>query len=139
MPIVLTGFDELLGTLGEIESKVTKQRILAAAMRKALVPLFDAFDEFAPDDPETPRNRIRDWERKAVNEQSATSVLGRVGDTPKGFVGYFKQWGTEHEPADNFAGRAWDDSQAEVLSILSDELWIGIIDIWNAAEEPLDA
>lgn len=136
---MLQGFDELLKTLGEIESKVAKKKILASAMRKALVPLFDRFEDLAPDDPRTPGNRIRLYERKAVVEQSDTSVLGKVGDTVKGFVGYFQEFGTEDGvPAQHFAERAFDESQEEILRILRDELWIGIIDIWNAAEEELD-
>lgn len=142
MPIVLKGFDELLATLGELDSRVTQKKILAASMRKALVPLFDRFEELAPDDPNTPGNRIRLYERKAVLDQSATSVLGKVGDTPKGFVGLFQEFGTSGpfgNPAQHFAETAWNETEDEVTTILGEEIMIRLIDIWNAAEEEFDA
>ncbi len=127
MPIVLTGFEELLDSLGQIESRVERKEILAGAMRHALQPLFDRFGELAPDDPLTPGNRIQLYERKSVVDQTSSSVLGKVGDTPKGFVGYLHQWGTKYMGAHPFATQAWEDTEGEVVSILGDRLMSGII------------
>lgn len=126
MPVVLTGFDELLATLGQIESRVERKQILAAAMRKALNPLFDELGTLAPDDPDTPGNRIRKYEKIAVTDQSATSVLGRVGVTSKGFVGYLHEFGTEHMSAHPFAGPAFDRTFDRIVDLLKQYLWLGI-------------
>lgn len=136
MPVILGGFEELLENMTQIDSRVTRQKILASAMRKSLVPLFDRFAILAPDDPATPGNRIRLYERKAVVSQSATSVLGKVGDTPKGFVGYLQEKGTAHMSAHPFASKAWEETQSTVESNLRTYLWAGLLG--ELVEEALD-
>ncbi len=127
MPIVLAGFEELLDSLGQIEDRVARKRILATAMRKAEQPILDEFIAQAPNDPFTPGNRIQKYAKKSVLDQTSFSVLGKVGDTPKGFVGYFQDQGTEHMSGHPFAEPAAEAKLGEFVSILSENIMLGIL------------
>ncbi len=137
MPIALTGFNELLDAMGDIESLVARKKIFVTAGRKSLEPLLDRMKLLAPDDTETPGNIIRKFARKAVLNQSATGVLLKVGDTPSGFPGYFKEWGTHHEEQQQFLEVALNETQDQVEALLTTELWAGITG--QLIEEQFDA
>lgn len=137
MPVVLSGFDELFDWMDGVGSRVERKKILATAMRKAEAPILAGMIARAPDDPLTAGNRITKYARKAVLDQSSYGVLGKVGDTAKGFVGYFHEYGTDHLGARPFLGPAWEDSEDEFLSILGDQLMLGIIG--QLVEEELDS
>ncbi len=127
MPIVLTGFEELLTSLGQIEDRVARKRILATAMRKAEQPILEEFIARAPDDPFTSGNRIQKYAKKSVLDQTSFSVLGKVGDTPKGFVGYFHDEGTDKMSAHPFAEPAAEAKLGEFTSILGENVMLGIL------------
>lgn len=137
MPIVLRGFDMALAEVERIKSNVTKKKILATAVRKALEPLRVEMDRTAPDDFDTPGNRIQKYLRKSVVDQSGAGVLGRVGVTPAGFAGYLQEWGTDHMGAHPFAQPSLQRTQSEIVLILGRELWSAVLD-HNYPEEPLD-
>ncbi len=134
MPIVLTGFTELLQTLSEIEDRVAKKQILAGAMKPALEVVRLDFVENAPDDPESWRrlkfgsgNIIKDHARKSVLNQTSLGVLGRVGDTPGGFPGYFVEWGTHHMGANPILQPSVDRTQDQFMTTLGEGLMLGIL------------
>ncbi len=143
MPIVLEGFDELLDRLGGIESLVSRKKILATAMRKAEEPMRRRASDSAPDDPESWRrlkfgsgNIIREHMRKSVLDQGAYSVLGRVGDSTKGFPGLFQQFGTATNRGTDFFSQAVDSEIDEFQRALGEQLMAGILG--GLIEEELD-
>jgi hypothetical protein len=134
--IVLRGFEELLSEFSKLTDRVAKKKIIAGAVRKAEVPVLEEFIRQAPDDPDTPGNRITKFARKSVLDQTSEGVLGQVGDTPPGFVGYFRQWGLDDGSADAFATRAFESTEAQFMDIFGTQLWAGVIG--QAIEEEFD-
>ncbi len=134
MPIVLTGFDELLDQYDQIESRLKRKKIMVTAMRTAEEPMRRRASDSAPDDPESWRrlkygsgNIIREHMRKSVLDQSSYSVLGRVGDSTRGFPGLFQQFGTDTNRGTDFFGQAINSELDEFQKTLGEQLMIGLV------------
>ena len=133
MPLVLEGFKELLSQFDAIESRVARKKILAASMRKGLRPTLEQEQQDAP---YRSAKRIAKYSRIAVLDQTSYSVLGKVGVTSQGFIGYFHEWGTVHMHGRPFLGPAWERTQTADVEIIGENLYLGIIG--ELVEQELD-
>jgi HK97 gp10 family phage protein len=116
------GLQGLLSKLGDLESLVAQKRIVARAVRSGCVPIQERAQELAPDDPTTAGSQIKENITSAVTEQTATSAIGKIGPSRKGFVGQFAEYGTAHQSAEPFMRPAWDEKIGEALQIMGETL-----------------
>lgn len=119
------GMKELLESMDEL-SLVMQKKLIVRALRKAGDIIKRRAAEKAPNDPNTPGNRIADNLAVSVQEQTANGAVVRVGVTSKGFVGRFHEYGTKNMRAHPWLGPAFDETQEDATTALAEDLSDGI-------------
>lgn len=128
--IVITGLQELLKSMDGLD--LSKQKtLIVRSLRKAGGPVQERIRALAPDDPETPGSRIAENVGISVVDQTATGAIAQIGPTKRGFAGIFAEEGTVHQSAKPFIEPAFDETQDEAYSVLSETLGDFIEKEWS--------
>lgn len=134
VPVKVHGLKELDEALGLLPKAFAKAALRELG-KKALVPVQEAAQGYAPDDPETPTANLRESiviGTKLTKRQAGArrSMMRETGES-KSFVEVFvgtkhiagvpQEFGTVNHAAQPFMRPAWDENQDRVLDIIRDE------------------
>lgn len=122
---VLSGLDDLLGTLSRMEASLSEQRLQEAAQAGADV-LAERAREFAPVASGTLREDIHT--RAEVHGFQATGTVEVLDSAKGGQIHYaiFVEYGTENAPAEPFMRPAFDTGKQEALLAINATLRINL-------------
>ncbi len=118
----VTGLDDLLSALKQLDSRVASKTAIARALRKGAKPILEAGIRNAPDDPDTDGSRVADNMVTRITEQTALEAIARIGLKKFSFVGRFAEFGTAHQSAHAWLRPAFDQNVAEAKAVVALEL-----------------
>ena len=126
MPVIISGLSELSQMLTE-ESVRTAKRYLINAAKPAAEVVIAAADETVP----VATGKLEgglDYQTRFENGDGTTLTV-QIGPDRAEFYGQFDEFGTQHQPAQHWLGRAFEGCQDECLSVFATELLARLADM----------
>jgi HK97 gp10 family phage protein len=112
----IQGMSDLLKTLDDIESLVSRRRILSKALKEGSRLIQEEAEHLAPRSDEAPH--MADTMMVAIQEATSDEAISRIGPSKQGFYGLFQEIGTAHHHAQPFLQPAFDAKIQEATAVI---------------------